>query len=111
MIGAGRRVDPGNIRQRGNASVAALRHDLQPLGDQRPIHAGERNDIAHGAERNQIEHLHQVRLRPARPVPVGAAQLPVHRNRQQERDTNGGKGTMDPGLVQAVRIHHGIGAR
>ena len=52
-----------DIRQRDKADAAPPTHHLQPLRDEGAVEAGERHDIRHGRERDEIERRDEIRNR------------------------------------------------
>ena len=111
MVGAGAFVEPRDIGKRGDPRIVAARHDLQPLGDQRPVHPGQRHHVAYRPESHEIEPGHQVRFRVSLAVPVCVPERPVDRDREQEGDADGGELAAVVLLVQAVRVDHRHGLR
>ena len=113
MIAVRPLVQAGHVAERGDPQVAPPSQHLEPLGDQGPVEASKRHHVADRTQRNQIEPLHEVRLRAGRAVPAGRAQRPVERDRQEEGHADRGQITellgvgRHRGLVQAVRIDHG----
>ena len=74
----------------------APRHHLQPLADQRPVHADQRHHVADGRQRHQVQQPHQVRLRPAGEK-AQPAQRPHRRDRGQERHARPRTACVRPG--------------
>lgn len=72
MVGAGGFVEPRRIEQGADAGVALGGHHLQSLLHQRAVEAGQRHDIADGAERDEVEEVEEVGLftRCVREVPT-----------------------------------------
>ncbi len=81
-----------------------------PLRDQCPVDPGQRHDIAHRAERDEIEPLQEIGLGPAA-IPAGLAQRAVERDDQQKGDPDRGERAVRARLVEPVRIDHGERAR
>ena len=105
MVGARRRGQPRHVGQRRQADVTPARHDREAAGDQRPVEAGQRHDIAHRTQRHEVEQRHQIGLRPVL-EPAPPAQRPVERDQQQEGHADRGKRLVRAVLVQPVRVHH-----
>ena len=79
---------------------------LETLGDQHPVQALKRHDIAHRPERDQIEQRDQVRLGPVRET-AALPQRAVQRDEQQKGHADRGQSLVRALLVQPVRVDHG----
>ncbi len=106
----GRIAVAGDLHQGADAGVLALGHDLQALGGQCAVKAGQGRDVADGAQRRQVQPLHQVRTR------VRLEQAPrlgfaVERGHDDEDDAGGGEITLGRGAARPVGIDHGAGLR
>ena len=101
-------VHPRHVAQHLEADIAALAHHLQPLRRQRAVEAAQRHHIADGAERDEVEPLQQIRLRPRRRVPAGAAQRAIERHHQQIGDADRRQIAMRETLVEPVGIDDGM---
>src|SRR3546814_1763909 len=62
MIGTGGFAEARHIGQRRQPGIAPAAQDLDALGDQRAVDAGQRHHVADGAERHEIEPAEQVWL-------------------------------------------------
>ena len=91
MVGVERLVDAGDGAERRDAGIGAAPRRLDPLRDQSPVETVERDDIAHRAERHQIEPAEQVGLGPRALVPAGPAQRAIDRDDQQKGDADRGQ--------------------
>ena len=54
MVGIERRVHPADRGQRAQPRIGQLPGDADALGDQRSVDPGQRHDIAHGTERDEV---------------------------------------------------------
>ncbi len=106
----GRVAVAGDLHQGADAGIPALRHDLQALSRQRPVEPGQRRDIANGAQRRQVEPLHQVRPRVILEQPARLG-LAVERGHDDEDDAGGGEITLGRGAARPVGIDDGAALR
>ena len=107
MIGARRLAQARHVGQRGQADVAAVGHHPQALAHQRPVDAGQRHDIAHSPQGDEVEPLAQVGLGACRAVPARLAQGAIDADRQQESHAHRRHLLVRAVVVQAIGIDHG----
>ena len=62
--------------------IVAASRDLDSLCNKGAVQPGERNDVANGAERHQIEPTHQIGLRAVSGIPACPAQRAIYRDDQ-----------------------------
>jgi hypothetical protein len=110
MIGVDRRGHAAHGGQRPQTGIARLPGDPEALRNERAVDAGQRDDIAHRAECDEIEPLQQVGLEPLS-VPAGLAQPTVNGDSEQEGDPDRGKRAVRARLVEPVRIDDRNGSR
>ena len=110
MVGVDRHGHAADRRQRAQPGIAPLPRDPDALRDKRAVDPGQRDDVADGAERDQVEPLQQVGFGP-RAVPAGLAQRPVDRDDEQKGDADRGERAVRARLVEPVRIDHRDGRR
>ena len=60
--------EPRHVDERGEADALAPPHRDQALGDEGAVEPLERHHVGDGAERDEIDEIEKVRLRPRRPV-------------------------------------------
>ena len=106
MVGARAFVEPGDVGQRRDPRIVPAPHDLQPLGDQRPVDAGQRHHIADRPQGHEIQPGHQIRFGMTLAVPTGVPERAVDRDREQEGDADGGELAAVIDLVEPVGIDH-----
>ncbi len=99
MVGVDRFGHAADRGQRAQPGIAALPRDPDALRDKRAVDPGQRDDVAHRAERDQIEPLQQVGFGPLG-VPAGLAQRPVDGDGQQEGDPDRGERSVRASLVE-----------
>ena len=79
-------------------------HRDQALGDEGAVEALQRHDVGDGAERDEIERVEQVRLRPQHVPEAAPAQFAVDRDHGHEHEPDRGE-MAEPGkVVLPVRI-------
>ena len=103
----------GELRHRlegQHTDAAAPRQLLEPEVHQHPVRSGERHHVGDGAERHQIEHLAQVRLR-SRREPSRLSQPLAQRQQQVEGDADRGQLAARKRASRLVRIENGDRAR
>src|SRR3546814_3455190 len=91
-----------------SSDLAAPRHDLQPLRDQRAVETGQPRDVGDGAQRDEVEQFDQRRFGPRREE-TARAQVTEQRRAEQEGHPDRGEIAVDRGvgvLVEPVRVHH-----
>ena len=81
-------------------------HRQQSLGDEGAVEPLERHHVGDGAERDQVEQIEQVRLRPRRAPEAAPAQFAVHRHHGHEHQPDRGEMAELGEIVEPVRIHH-----
>ena len=81
-----RRLDARDIGERTQAGIVPVPQDLQPLGDERAVHALERHHVAHGGEGHEVEQAEKIGLRSVR-VGAVAAERPRGGDQEQKDDT------------------------
>jgi hypothetical protein len=93
----------GIFRQRHHADILAVAQDLQALRNDGAIEPRQRRDIAHRADRGEIEHLDQVRqmVCARRSAPAGFA---IDRRERHQNHARRCQMTLPRAIVQAVRI-------
>ena len=57
-----RRIDARDVGKRAQAGIVPEPQDLQPLGDQRAVHAFERHHVANRGKRHEVEQPEQIGL-------------------------------------------------
>ncbi len=73
MIGPRRPVQPGDVGQRAQADAAARAHHLQTLDDKGAVEAGQRRDIGHRRQGDEVEAEEKVGLQPLPPEALAGA--------------------------------------
>ena len=101
---------PGGCEQRLQPRIGPAGHDLQPLGGQRAVEAGERGHVADCTERGQIEPLAKIGLRP-RLEQAAPPRLPVQRRQQHEGDARRRQHPLARAAVGPVGVDQGCGRR
>ena len=86
--------------------MLAPAHRQQSLGDEGAVEPLERHHVGDGAERDEIEQIEQVRLRPRRRPEPAPAQLAVHRHHGHEHQPDRGEMAELREIVEPVRIDH-----
>ena len=61
-----RAAEPRHVHQRGEPDMLAPAHRDQALGDEGAVEPLERHHVGDGAERDQVEQVEQIGLRPLR---------------------------------------------
>ena len=90
-VAAARRLhQPRGFGKRRKADVLPPRHDPQALRHERPVEALQARDVRHGAERDQVEKVEDLRLG-QRLEQAAPAQLADQRYPQQEGHADRGK--------------------
>ena len=104
MPGFRRTVQPRHVHQRGMADMIAAAQRDQPLRDECAVEAGQRRDVGDRAERDMMQHIQEIRLRPLVNPEAALAQLAVQRDQRHQYETDGGE-MPEPGeIVRPVRI-------
>ena len=100
------------LRQRREAGRSGGARNLQALVDEGAVEPRQRDDVADGAEGDEVEPLQEWRLRAPREG-AALAQDAGHRHQDDERHAHGGQVLERARLVDAVRVHdrHRLGQR
>ena len=104
MPGLRRPGEARGVDQRGEPDPLAPPHRDQALGDEGAVEADERHHVGDGAERDEVDEVEQVGLRPRRIPEAAAAQLAVDRDDGQEHEADGGEMAERREIVVPVRI-------
>ena len=108
---AGRcRIDARDIGERTQADIVPVPQDLQPLGDERAVHAFERHHVAHGRKRNEIEQAEKIWLGTLR-IGAGAAERTRGGDEEEEHHASRSQMALAGEIVLPVGIEHGEGRR
>ena len=99
-----RTVQPRHVHQRGVADMIAAAHRDQALGDESAVEPDQRRDVGHGAERDVVQHVEQVRLRPLGGPEPAMPQLAIDRDQRHQRQADRGKMAETRQIVGPVRI-------
>ncbi len=96
--------DPGHALQRAHAGAPAPREHPEPPAHQDPVRADERDHVGDRPERDEVERVLQVRLRPIRLVPPPLPQHLAERHREGEGHPDGGEVLRRVGAAGLVRV-------
>src|SRR5690242_14448704 len=100
MVRIERAIDAGNGGERSEAGIGVPSGDFDPLRDQGTVEPGERNDIAHRAEGDEIEPAEKIGLGAAIAIPAGSAQRTVDRYDEQKGNPDRGQIAVRAGFVE-----------
>ena len=92
------------------AGIVPVPQDLQPLGDERAVHAFERHHVAYGRKCNEIEQAEKIWLGTLR-IGTGGAERTRGGNEEEEHHACRGQMTLAGEIVLPVGIEHGEGLR
>ena len=104
MIGIDRLGEAGNLGECVKPGIAPLARDLDALRDERAIEAGQRHDIAHGSQGDEVEPLSRsgsLREPAYQPAARNARLTAID---QQKGDTDRRERAMRARFVEPVRI-------
>ena len=107
VIGLRRLLETRHVGQGGEPGIATLRHHLEARPDQRTIDAEQRDDVAHGTQRHEVEPLPQVGFGSRRAVPARLAQRSVDTDAEEKGDADSGEMLVRAFVVETVGIDHG----
>src|SRR5437763_187197 len=79
VIGVERRCDAADRGKRAQPRIGLAARDAEALSDKRAVDPDKRHDIAHRAERDEVEPMQEIGLGP-RGVPADFAQRAVERD-------------------------------